>query len=57
MDVLTNIYISPTILDRINELNTNGELQTDGISLLDCILAVKLMADGSGRYLLKLIDK
>ena len=57
MDIATNIYVSPTLLDKINELNTNGELRTDTISLLDCILTVKLMSDGSGRYLLKLIDK
>ena len=57
LDIATNIYVSPTLLDKINELNTNGELRTDTISLLDCILTVKLMSDGSGRYLLKLIDK
>ena len=38
-------------------LNDKGELRTDTISLIDCILTVKLMSDGSGRYILKLIDK
>lgn len=57
LDILTNMYISPTIMDKINELNYNGELREDTISLLDCILTVKLMSDGSGRYILKVIDK
>lgn len=57
LDILTNMYISPTIMDKINELNHNGELREDTISLLDCILTVKLMSDGSGRYVLKVIDK
>lgn len=51
------MYISPTIMDKINELNHNGELREDTISLLDCILTIKLMSDGSGRYILKVIDK
>lgn len=57
MDILTNVYLSPAILDKVNELNDNGELRTDTISLIDCILTVKLMSDGSGRYVLKVIDK
>lgn len=57
LDILTNVYLSHTISDKINELNNNDELRTDTISLIDCILTVKLMSDGSGRYVLKLIDK
>ena len=57
LDILTNVYLSPSILDKVNELNSNGELRADTISLIDCILTVKLMSDGSGGYVLKLIDK
>ena len=57
MDILTEIYISPIVWNKIRQLDENAELRTDSICLIDCELSVKLMSDGSGRYILKVIDK
>ena len=52
MDVLTEMYVSKEVWDKIKELGNNGDLCMESI----CLLSVKLSADGSGRYILKLID-
>lgn len=55
LDILTEVYISPIVWNKIRQLDKNAELRTDSICLIDCELSVKLMSDDSGRYLLKLI--
>ena len=55
LDILTEVYISPIVWNKIRQLDENAELRTDSICLIDCELSVKLMSDGSGRWLMKLI--
>ena len=55
LDILTEIYISPIVWNKIRQLDKNAEFRTDSICLIDCELSVKLMSDGSGRWLMKLI--
>ena len=50
LDVLTEIYVSSEVWDKIKQLNEDGCLCMESIYLL----SVKLSSDGSG-YILKLI--
>ena len=52
LDILTEIYVSSELWKAIRQLDNNGELCIESIRLL----SVKLMSDGSGKYILKLIE-
>lgn len=52
LDILTEMYVSSELWKAIRQLDHNGELCMESIHLL----SVKLMSDGSGKYILKLIE-
>lgn len=51
LDVLTEMYVSSEVWDKIKQLDEDGYLCMESIYLL----SVKLSSDGSG-YILKLIN-
>ena len=50
MDNLREVYISDEILYELEQLRNNGDLRVESV----CTLIVRLSADESGRYILKL---